>query len=352
MRPALLPLACTALCIPAALAAQSAGPPDIVVLGRALDTPPGTPAYGSVEIDRDRLTNDATGRLEDVLQDVAGVQQFRRSDSRSANPSAQGITLRALGGNASSRALVLLDGVPQADPFFGYIPFTALVPSRLSAARITRGGGAGAFGAGAVAGTIELTSATRAELPRIDGSAFYGSRDAQEVTAAVSPDVGTGFVSASGRFERGDGFYTSPAAMRSPADVRARYSDWSASLRGVTPIDAETELQARLLVFRDDRTLRFRGADSSSDGNDASVRLIHRGAWPIDALAYVQARNFTNKVVSSTSYKLVLDQRATPRPASAARSRCVRPSAPGMCCASVSMRGMRRARSPRMPIAR
>src|SRR3546814_4039953 len=100
-------------------------------LGEGLPLPPGTPAYGSVTIDRDRLTSDASGRLEDVLADVAGVQQFRRSDSRAANPTAQGVTLRALGGNATSRALVLLDGVPQADPFFGYIPFNALVPGRL-----------------------------------------------------------------------------------------------------------------------------------------------------------------------------------------------------------------------------
>ncbi|MDQ2893353.1 MAG: Plug domain-containing protein, partial [Pseudomonadota bacterium] len=120
--------------------------PDIIVLGRGLDVPAGTTAYGTVTIDRDRLINDASGRIEGVLQDVAGLQQFRRSDSRSANPSAQGVTLRALGGNATSRALVLLDGVPQADPFFGYIPFNALVPDRLAGVRVTRGGGAGAFG--------------------------------------------------------------------------------------------------------------------------------------------------------------------------------------------------------------
>ena len=140
--------------------ADTPQPDDIVVLGSALPLPPGTPAYGSVVIDRDRLTGDASGRVEDVLADVAGLQQFRRSDSRSANPSAQGVTLRSLGGNASSRALVLLDGVPIADPFFGYIPFNALVADRLLGVRITRGGGAGAFGAGAVAGTIELGRAS------------------------------------------------------------------------------------------------------------------------------------------------------------------------------------------------
>jgi iron complex outermembrane receptor protein len=285
---------------------------DIVILGTGLDLPPGTPAYGSTVIGRDRLANDASGRVEDVLSDVAGFQQFRRSDSRSANPSAQGATLRALGGNASSRTLVLLDGVPIADPFFGYIPFSALVPDRLSAIRVTRGGGSGAFGSGAVAGTIELVSAGRRDLPLVGGDAFYGSRNSESVSASLSPSLGGGFATISGRFERGDGFQTTPDDQRVAATVPARYRDWSVGTRAVIPVGATAELQVRGLLFGDNRTLRFRGADSSSQGEDASVRFVSRGAWQVDALAYVQARNFTNKVISATSFKLTLDQRNTP----------------------------------------
>ena len=137
------------IAVPCAALAQPAetDPAKIIVTGAGLPLPPGTPAYGSVVIDRDRLLDSASGRIETILGDVAGFQQFRRSDSRSTNPSAQGATLRALGGNASSRTLVLLDGVPMADPFFGYIPFSALVPDRLSVVRVTRGGGVGPFGA-------------------------------------------------------------------------------------------------------------------------------------------------------------------------------------------------------------
>ena len=313
----LWPILPSVLAVPLPVMAQHASPvrddgADIVVLGQPLPLPPGVPAYGSVTIDRDRLTGDASGRVEDVLYDVAGFQQFRRSDSRSANPSAQGVTLRALGGNASSRALVLLDGVPLADPFFGYIPFNALVADRLSSVRITRGGGAGAFGAGAVAGTIELASATRRDLPPASGEVFYSGDNAVEAAGSISPDVGGGFVSASGKFERGDGFFTTPVAQRSAATVRARYRDWSGSLRAVVPLDDRTEIQARGLLFRDNRTLRFAGADSSSEGEDASIRLVRRGAWTVDALAYVQARNFTNRVISATSFRLTLDQRNTP----------------------------------------
>lgn len=305
-------LALTPLAAWAQDAAQADQGGDVVVLGRGLALPPGAPAYGAVAIDRTRLDGDASGRVEDVLADVAGFQQFRRSDSRSANPSAQGVTLRALGGNASSRALVLLDGVPIADPFFGYIPFTALSPDRLAAVRITRGGGSGPFGAGAVAGTIELVSAGRADLSPVAGSAFYGSDNAVALTGAVAPTLGSGFAILSGRFERGDGFFTTPEAQRVPATARARYRDWSGGLRAVASIGAATELQFNATLFDDHRTLRFVGADSSSQGQDASIRLIHRGGWQIDALAYLQARNFTNRVISATSFRLTLDQRNTP----------------------------------------
>ncbi len=285
---------------------------DIVILGRGLDLPPGAPAYGSTVIDRDRLTSDASGRVEDVLSDVAGFQQFRRADSRSANPSAQGATLRALGGNASSRTLILLDGVPVADPFFGYIPFSALSPDRLAAIRITRGGGSGPFGAGAVAGTIEMVSASRADLPLVAGEAFYGSRNSESVSASLSPDLGAGFATISGRFDRGDGFQTTPENQRIAATAPARYRSWSGGVRAVAPLGSDAELQVRGLLFGDNRTLRFQGADSSSTGEDASIRFVSRGRWKLDALACLQARDFTNKVISATSFRLTLDQRNTP----------------------------------------
>lgn len=287
-------------------------PPVIIVTGQGLRETPAAPAYGSVELDRDELTETGSGRLEDVLASVAGFQQFRRSDSRSSNPSAQGVTLRALGGNATSRALVLLDGVPMSDPFFGYIPFSALAPERLERVVVTRGGGSGPFGAGALAGTIELFSAGPPTLDPVSGRALVNDRGGTEVGAIATSELGQGFVSAAGRWDRGRGFWTTPEDQRVPASVRAGYDSWSVQLRGVAPLSETVELQTRVLAFRDDRTLRFAGADSLSEGQDASVRLVGRGRWEFDVLGYVQARNFANVVISSTRFTPVLDQRNTP----------------------------------------
>ncbi len=83
-------------------------------------------------------------------------------------------------------------------------------------------------------------------------------------------------------------------------------------MRGVAPLTDTIELQARGLVYDDRRTLRFRGADSTSEGQDASLRLVGRGAWQFDLVGYVQARNFSNVVISSTRFVPTLDQRNTP----------------------------------------
>lgn len=284
----------------------------IVVTGRGLGETPAAPAYRSSEIAREAIVSGASGRIDDVLANVAGFQQFRRSDSRSANPSAQGVTLRALGGNASSRALVLLDGVPMAHPFFGYIPLGAIAPERLASIRVTHGGGAGAFGAGAVSGAIELTSAGPDTLGPWSASAMVNDRSESELSVLAAPRLGAGYAVVSARWDRGQGFHTTPRSQRVSATSRARFDGWSTSLRAVAPLGDSTELQFGSLLFDDHRTLRFEGGDSTSSGQDASMRIVHRGNWQIDALAYVQARDFSNVVISSTRFTKTLDQRATP----------------------------------------
>ncbi|MEO1488712.1 MAG: TonB-dependent receptor [Pseudomonadota bacterium] len=285
---------------------------EIVVTGEGLEQALSVGVYSVTELDRDTIISSGSGRIEDVLENVAGFQQFRRSDSRSSNPTAQGVTLRSLGGNATSRALVLLDGVPVADPFFGYVPFNALSPDTLARVRVTRGGGAGSFGSGALTGTIELESADASTLGPVSASALVNDRGETEASGALAQEIGQGFAVLSGRWDRGQGFFTAPEDQRVPASVRAAFDSWQVGLRAVAPIGETSELQVRGSLFEDRRTLRFEGADSMIEGQDASVRLVGRGDWQFEALGYVQARNFNNIVISSSRFVPVLDQRDTP----------------------------------------
>lgn len=287
-----------------ALASPAAAQDTIVVTGRPLPDAIGDAAYDIVEIDRERLNGSASGRVEDVLKDVAGLAQFRRSDARSANPTSQGVTLRGLGGNASSRALVLLDGVPQSDPFGGWIPWPAFQPERLANIRVTRGGGSGAGGPGALAGTIELQSAL---LPEGDGLA-YGSRDAFDADATVSARLGGGSGWLSADYARGDGFVPIVREDRGPADRPAPYEQASLAARAAVPIAPDTELQVSLLGFTDRRERGFAFSQNSTDGGDASVRLVGRGRWGFSALGYVQVREFRSSFASLDDERSVATQ--------------------------------------------
>lgn len=269
---------------------------EIIVTGRALPDARGDAAYSNIIIDRDRLNNVASGRAEDVLRDVAGLQQFRRSDSRSANATAQGVTLRGLGGNASSRALVLLDGVPQGDPFGGSVTFPALNLARIGAVQVTRGGGSGVAGPGALAGTISLSS-IGPENAQSNAAIAYGSRDAIEAGGVVSGTLGGGFAFIAANYARGDGFIPIISSQRGAADRPARYEQASLAARAVVPIGG-TELQASLSGFTDRRDRGLAFTENGSDGADASLRLVNGGRWAWEALAYVQVRAFMSQASS------------------------------------------------------
>lgn len=301
-------LAAALLILPLPAVAQ-----EIVVTGRGLEAPPGEAAYAVAEIGRERLTQTASGRFEDVLRDAAGVAQFRRADSRSSHPTAQGITLRGLGGNASSRALLLLDGVPQADPFGGWVPFPAYLPERLGSVRITRGGGSGYHGAGALAGTVELFSAGPELLGPLAVTGFYGSRESVDLVATSGVRLGGGALTLAGQYARGDGFVPIVAEDRGPADRAAPYEQASLALRAVVPVAAGIELQSSVAGFTDARERGTAFTDVRSRGADASVRLVGRGAWQWSALGYLQHRDFASGFASVNAGRVAasatLDQR-------------------------------------------
>ncbi|HEX8444493.1 MAG TPA: TonB-dependent receptor [Allosphingosinicella sp.] len=284
-------LTASALLLPTAALAQE----EIVVTGRGLPRALGEEAYGGVVIGRERLTGSASGRLDEILREVSGLQLFRRSDARSANPTSQGVTLRALGGNASSRALLILDGVPQTDPFGGWINWPAYYPERLGYVRVVRGGGTGASGPGALAGTIELASADPADLAGVQASVTGGSRDSLDSRASFGAALAGGFLTASAAYSRGDGFVPVIERQLGPVDRRSPYRQGSLSLRAVAPLSRDLELQANALLFSDERERGTAFTANSTTGADASLRLVGR-RW--EALGYVQTRDYRNDFAS------------------------------------------------------
>ncbi len=274
---------------PNAAAMLDAPSEPIVITGRALPEPAADRLLSVVTVTEEELAHAPSRQLDEIVRTVGGVHLFRRSDARSSHPTSQGVTLRGLAGNGASRVLVLLDGVPQADPFGGWIAWTALDPLSLAQVRVTRGGGSVAQGPGALAGTIELTSAAD---PGIAGALDVGSRAAVDARAAWRGLAGGGLLSLSASAARGDGFIPIVKEDRGPADRRAPYRNASGRLRWSGPVGPATELQVNFSGFRDERERGLSFTASRTEGLDASVRLVGRGRWGWSVLGYGQLRDF------------------------------------------------------------
>ncbi|WP_430446277.1 TonB-dependent receptor [Sphingorhabdus contaminans] len=285
---------------------------EILVVGTLAD-PRSDSAYPVTRID---VADHPGARLETALQQAAGLQQFRRSDARTANPTSQGITLRGLGGNASSRVLLLLDDVPQADPFGGWVSWPGYDALNLARITVRRGAGQVTSGAGALGGVVELDSLQYRDL--LSGRLAYGSRDSVDAKASVLRKLGTGSTSLSGSYARGDGFVPVVKGQRGAVDRAAPYEQAGLALRAVAPVSDNTELQANMRAFTDDRDRGFDFSDSQNRGVDASLRLVNRtvAGWQWSALGYVQIRDFANRfgaiAAGRNSVALTLDQYSVP----------------------------------------
>lgn len=255
-------------------------------------------------------------RIERALLQVPGLQQFRRSDARSANPTSQGVTLRGLGGNASSRAALVLDDVPQADPFGGWVSWPSYDALNLASIRVRRGAGQVASGPGALGGVIELDS--KQNVGEFGARLAYGSRNSVDAKASLIRKLGVGSVSVSGSYARGDGFIPIIESQRGAMDRKAPYEQGGIAIRAVAPLSADTELQASLRGFVDKRDRGFDFSDNSNSGVDASLRLVNRTSdgWQWSALVYAQIRDFASRFGSiaagRASVAAVLDQYSVP----------------------------------------
>lgn len=282
-------------------------PAEIVVTARALPAPAAERLLGVTRIGSEQLQEAGGQGAEQVLRSAAGVILFRRSDARSGQPTSQGVTLRALGGNAASRALLVLDGVPQSDPFGGWINWPAYDPASLAEVRVVRGGGSVADGPGALAGTIHMTSLDSSETrATVDG----GSRGSLFGRVGTGVALGPGTLLLSAHGGRGEGFVPVEASVRGPADRASPYAYGGARLRWTGEIAADLTLEGALSGFDDRRERGLAFTANRSRGADASVRLVGRGRWGWSALVYGQQREFEASFASTDDARALANRAA------------------------------------------
>ena len=208
-------------------------------------------------------------RVDEAVGQTPGVSLFRRTSSLSANPTTQGISLRAIAPSGAGRTLVTLDGVPLNDPFGGWVIWSQLAPESLTGVDIVRGAGAGPYGAGALTGVIGLKE--RDAGVAADVSA--GGLGSQRASAAAVSTLGRIEFFGAASYDKSDGYVPVRGPAQGAADTRTDLEAKSISGR-IDMVTGLGLLSMRGGFFEEDRGAGLSGARANASGNVLSATLV------------------------------------------------------------------------------
>ena len=238
--------------------------PEIVVTAARLPPAAADAAFSVVRIDESVLSR--SSRLDEALRSVPAVSLFRRTSSAAANPTTQGISLRAIAPSGAGRTLVLLDGVPLNDPFGGWVIWSQATPESLESLDVIRGAGSGPYGAGALTGTITLRERGKGGTLDVSASERGGLRAA----GSASTRVGRVAVTLSGLREVSDGYVPVRGSAAGAADTPLDLDSRSAALRVDTAL-GQANLSVRAATWEEDRGSGLAGTRANASGHSLSA---------------------------------------------------------------------------------
>lgn len=259
--------------------------------------------------------------VDAALRSVPGFSLFRRSDSFSANPTAQGVSLRGLGPSGASRSLLLHDGVPLNDPFGGWVTWSKIPRDGLARVEIVPGGGATAWGNASLGGVVQLFTRkadgvyTLVRRPPPPGSPPHTEGDLTWGTLATAfarvdiGDYGTRSVELSTAYpvERGtlqllgrvfatDGFHLVAPERRGSIDIPAWSRHRWLTGRWRQPLGPDAEVLVTARTFEEKRGNGTPYQQNESRESFASVafagQIENDLIW--NAVAYVQSQAFAS----------------------------------------------------------
>jgi outer membrane receptor protein involved in Fe transport len=286
---------------------------EVVVTSAKLPPAVGDAAFSIIHLDPVQLQDRV--RLDQALSDVPGVSLFRRTSSAAENPSTQGISVRSIGPTAASRALVTLDGVPQNDPFGGWVIWSSMPPESIEGASVVRGAGAGPYGAGALTGVIQLDELSRPGATDVDISGAELGTLRGSVATVQQVGAAKLFVTAQG--EHSDG-WVPVIHGAGAADDKLSLTDKSGAMRLDAPVGGAV-MSVHAGAYQEDHSAGLVGANSAATGEDGSVTFAAqpgagRLGWRLQA--WIRHSDLYNTSVSVPTNRAFTtpsnDQYATP----------------------------------------
>ena len=204
--------------------------------------------------------------VDDFLRQVAGFDQFRRSSSRTSNPTTQGVSMRGMGSSGASRALVLLDGVPIADPFGGWVNWSQIPRESLESAEIAKGGASDLYGGQALSGVAQLLTKTP-EGTDASLDLSYGNERTPNASGYLGHSFGKWLASGAAEYFRTDGYIPVEFSQRGAVDNNAN------SLHRNGQLEVQREFSQRSRFF-----LSGLGYDDSRH-NGTIIEVNRTRAW-------------------------------------------------------------------------
>ncbi|MGB0743517.1 MAG: TonB-dependent receptor [Opitutales bacterium] len=253
--------------------------------------------------------------IAELLAKDPSFAVYRREGSRQANPTAQGISLGNTGATATSRTLVLRNGIPQNDPFGGWIYWTRFPKSGISSVEFLTPGRGLAWGSGSAGGVILLK-----DLSPFESDGYFdlelGAPGSVSAYARQNYVEGTLAVSLEAYGATYDGFKRVHPSDRGPIDTEASLKNLGARLA----LEIERSNGAWLFEgsgYTEDRSNGLPLAKNSTDALDFSARRKFESAdWAATVLAYGQYREFQNTFSATDAARendrVVLDQFSVP----------------------------------------
>jgi outer membrane receptor protein involved in Fe transport len=211
-----------------------------------------TPA-SVVSLNSQRLAETAAVSLDDALRQVPGFSLFRRSGSRTANPTSQGVSLRGVGASGASRALVFSDGVPLNDPFGGWVYWNRIPRESIDRVEVLRGGASDLYGSAALGGIVNIVTREPSPGAALSFSASGGSQSTVDSSLFASAANSHWSATLGGADVATDGYILVDKNARGPIDTAAGSRDAPISFKVIRSLDGGGRLFAAASSFGESR---------------------------------------------------------------------------------------------------
>jgi outer membrane cobalamin receptor len=190
--------------------------------------------------------------LDDTLRQVAGFSLFRRSGSRTANPTSQGVSLRATGASGASRALVLADGIPLNDPFGGWVYWDRVPRESIDQVEVLLGGASHLYGNAALGGVVDVQT-KNANANELSLAASYGNETTPNASLFASTTKNGWSGSVAAETFRTNGYVLVPENQSGAVDTAAGSRDAVINLKGEKKITDGARLVGGASFFGESR---------------------------------------------------------------------------------------------------